>query len=114
MAQIYIKSLRYAKTSFYEVCSTLSPFLGIFSSFKKKISDDSNWMKKSKFVQLNTIDVSEDPVRPELDLEWRKSFGKKIFGLQYNDEILAVVCLAFTNDVPHTRYGQRKKVPVKK
>ena len=82
MAQIYIKSLRYAKTSFYEVCSTLSPFLGIFSSFKKKISDDSNWMKKSKFVQLNTIDVSEDPVRPELDLEWRKSFGKKIFGLQ--------------------------------
>ena len=95
MAQIYIKSLRYAKDSFYGICS-------IFSPFKKKISVDSNCIKKSRFVQLHNIDVSEDPVRPELDLEWRKSFGKKIFGLKHGDEILAVVCLAFTNDVPHT------------
>jgi hypothetical protein len=41
-------------------------------------------------------------VRPQLSLRWRTSFDRKIFGLKQGDEIQAVVCLAFTNDIPHT------------
>ena len=70
--------------------------------FKKKSNTDSRWIDRAKLVELKNIDISEDPVRPELDLKWRNSFDRKIFGLEYNDEIQAVVCLAFTNDVPHS------------
>ena len=35
-------------------------------------------------------------------MEWRTSFDRKIFGLQCEGETLAVVCLAFTNDVPYS------------
>ena len=82
--------------------STVRFFKRTFNWFNKKSNVDSSWLKKSKLVELNDIDVSEDPVRPELDLKWRNSFDRKIFGLQYDDEIQAVICLAFTNDVPHT------------
>ena len=70
--------------------------------FKRTKLTDFSWIKTTKFVQLEDIDVSNDPVRPELDLEWRKSFDRKIFGLESNNKIEAVMCLAFTNDVPHT------------
>ena len=70
--------------------------------FKKKSTAHSNWIDRAKLVELKNIDISEDPVRPEIDLEWRTSFDRKIFGLEYNNEIQAVVCLAFTNDIPHT------------
>ena len=70
--------------------------------FNQKDSINSSWTDRARLVEIHTIDVLEDPVRPELDLEWRKAFGRKIFGLQCEDEILAVVCLAFTNDVPHS------------
>jgi predicted GNAT family acetyltransferase len=70
--------------------------------FKRKSHIDSAWINKARLVELKTIDVSEDPVRPEIDLKWRRSFDRKIFGLKHGKEIRAVVCLAFTNDVPHT------------
>mgnify|MGYP003134506950 CR=1 FL=1 len=60
------------------------------------------FQKKSNFVRLYNIDVSQDPVRPELSLRWRTSFDRQIYGLKQGDEIQAVVCLAFTNDIPHT------------
>ena len=74
----------------------------LFDWFKRTKLADFSWIKTTKFVQLEDIDVSEDPVRPELDLEWRKSFDRKIFGLEHNKKIEAVMCLAFTNDIPHT------------
>lgn len=58
------------------------------------------WTERATFVELEHLDVSEDPVRPELDLRWRTQFDRKMFGLNVNDEIVAVVGLAFTNDVP--------------
>ena len=82
--------------------STVRFFKRTFNWFNKKSNVDSSWIKKSKLVELDHIDVTEDPVRPEIDLKWRKSFGRKIFGLQYSNEVRAVICLAFTNDVPHT------------
>ena len=68
----------------------------------KKTLIDFTWIRKTKFIQLDTIDVSEDPVRPELDVKWRTSFNRKIYGLEYNGNVEAIMCLAFTNAVPHT------------
>ena len=46
--------------------------------------------------------MSEDPVRPELTLGFRITQGRKIFGLKYNDEIEAIVCIALCPEVPFT------------
>lgn len=74
----------------------------VLNWFKKKNFADFSWLKTTSFIELESIDVEDDPVRPELDLAWRKSYDKKIFGLEYKKDIEAVMCLAFTNDVPHT------------
>ena len=83
------------KNFFYKI-------LNIIKSIFKLNFTDFSWIKTAKFIELDNIDVSEDPVRPELDLDWRKSYDRKIYGLEYNNEIEAIMCLAFTNDVPHT------------
>ena len=67
---------------------------------KSKLSDFFKWVKGTELVELDNIDVSEDPVRPELTLGWRITNGRKIFGLKYDDEIEGIMCIAFTNDVP--------------
>ena len=60
------------------------------------------WIKKTELVELDEINPEDDPVRPELDNEFRVSNGRKIFGLKYNNEIEGVVCIAFTNELPAT------------
>jgi len=64
--------------------------------------DFFKWIKKTELVELNEINTDDDPVRPELDNEFRTSRGRKIFGLKYNNEIEGVVCIAFTNELPAT------------
>ena len=64
--------------------------------------DFFKWIKKTELVQLAEINPEDDPVRPELDNEFRISNGRKIFGLKYNNEIEGVVCIAFTNELPAT------------
>ena len=71
----------------------------------KKYSYNFNffkWIKKTELVQLSEINHEDDPVRPELDNQFRVSNGRKIFGLKYNNEIEGVVCIAFTNELPAT------------
>tara|TARA_Y100000591_G_C21576640_1_gene566144 strand:+ start:240 stop:728 length:489 start_codon:yes stop_codon:yes gene_type:complete len=58
------------------------------------------WLNKVELVELDEIDTSEDPVRPELDNWFRHQYGRKVYGLKDNNEIVAVMCFAFTNDVP--------------
>jgi hypothetical protein len=70
--------------------------------FKDNIEDFFKWVKGTELVELDDIDVSEDPVRPELTLGFRIMQGRKIFGLKYNDEIEAIVCVAFCPEVPYT------------
>ena len=49
------------------------------------------------------IDCSEDPVRPELDLAFRQTYGRKIYGLKDEEgDIAAIMCFAFTDEVPKT------------
>ena len=69
--------------------------------FKDKSEEFFRWVKGTELVELDDIDVSEDPVRPELTLGWRISNGRKIFGLRYENEIEGIICIAFTNDIPH-------------
>ncbi|MAD26250.1 MAG: hypothetical protein CMO44_18995 [Verrucomicrobiales bacterium] len=68
--------------------------------WKNKLEDFYKWVKGTELVELDDIDVSEDPVRPELTLGWRITKGRKIFGLKYDNEIEGIICIAFTNDVP--------------
>ena len=59
--------------------------------------------KKPKFelIELPYIDVSEDPVRSELSLEFRQSHGRKIYGINDPEgDIAAVMCFAFTHEIP--------------
>ena len=70
--------------------------------YKKNVDNFFRWVKGTELVELTDIDVTEDPVRPELDLEWRLSSERKIYGLKYEDNIEAIVCVAYTNEVPDT------------
>ena len=70
--------------------------------YKNKVDDFFRWVKGSELVELDNIDVDEDPVRPELTLGFRITHGRKIFGLKYNNEIEAIICVAFCPEVPFT------------
>jgi len=69
---------------------------------KDNINDFFKWVKGTELVELDDIDVAEDPVRPELTLGFRITHGRKIFGLKYNNEIEAIICVALCPEVPHT------------
>ena len=70
--------------------------------FKDKTNDFFRWVNGTELVELDDIDVSEDPVRPELTLGFRITQGRKIFGLKYQDEIEAIVCIALCPEVPYS------------
>ena len=69
---------------------------------KEKFNYFFDWVKGAKLVELDTCDTSEDPIRPELDIKFRTSYGRKIFGVKYNNEICAIMCFGFTNEIPKT------------
>ena len=46
--------------------------------------------------------VSDDPVRPELDLEFRLGTGRTVYALTEDGEYKAAICIAYCNDVPTT------------
>ncbi|WP_440676173.1 hypothetical protein [Candidatus Pelagibacter sp. HIMB1593] len=66
----------------------------------KKIDNFFGWVKGAKLVELKECNVEEDPVRPELDNEFRTGFGRKIYGVEYQGENHAVMCFAYTNEIP--------------
>jgi hypothetical protein len=68
--------------------------------FKKEFKNFFDWIKGAELVSLDQCKTSEDPVRPELDNIFRTSYGRKIYGVKYKDEIHAVMCFAFTNKIP--------------
>ena len=70
--------------------------------WKNKVDDFFKWIKGTELVELDNIDVSEDPVRPELTLGFRITHDRKIFGLRYNNEIEAIICVAFCPEIPYT------------
>ena len=69
---------------------------------KKKNSNFFNWIKGAELVELKKCNIIEDPVRPELSNEFRRSYGRKIFGVKYKKEICAIMCFGYTNEIPKT------------
>ena len=77
----------------------------LMDRFDKLQSYTKKKIKESKYqlVELPYIDCKEDPVRPELNLAFRQAYGRKIFGLKDDEgEIAAIMCFAFTDEVPKT------------
>ena len=66
----------------------------------KNINELFGWVKGAELVELKKCNTSEDPVRPELDNDFRTSYGRKIFGVKYKKEIYAIMCFAYTNKIP--------------
>ena len=71
-------------------------------NIKKNVKNFFGWIKGAELIELKECDISRDPVRPELDNVFRTSYGRKIYGVKYKDEIHAVMCFAFTNKIPKT------------
>ena len=67
---------------------------------KDKIENFFDWIKGAELVELKSCNVNEDPVRPELDIKFRTSYGRKIFGVKYKKEICAIMCFGYTNEIP--------------
>ena len=72
------------------------------NEIKKNVKNFFGWIKGAELIELKECDISRDPVRPELDNDFRTSYGRKIYGVKYKDEIHAVMCFAFTNKIPKT------------
>ena len=66
----------------------------------KNIGSLFEWIKGAELVELKNCNIEEDPVRPELDIVFRRSYGRKIYGVKYKGEIHAVMCFAYTNEIP--------------
>ena len=66
----------------------------------KNIGNFFDWIKGAELVELKECNTKEDPVRPELDNAFRRRYGRKIFGVRYKGEIHAVMCFAYTNEIP--------------
>ena len=66
----------------------------------KNIEDLFGWIKGAELVELKECNTAEDPVRPELNNSFRTSYGRKIYGVKYKGEIYAVMCFAYTNEIP--------------
>ena len=69
---------------------------------KKNVKNFFIWVRGAELIELKECETSRDPVRPELDNDFRTSYGRKIYGVKYNNEIHAVMCFAFTNKIPKT------------
>ena len=68
----------------------------------KNIDSFFEWVKGAELVELKECNTNEDPVRPELNNEFRTGYGRKIFGVKYKGEIHAVMCFAYTNELPNS------------
>ncbi len=66
----------------------------------KNIDNFFSWIKGANLIELKECNPKEDPVRPELDNNFRTGFGRKIYGVEYKGEIYAVMCFAYTNKIP--------------
>ena len=57
-------------------------------------------LKKKELIELKECNIDEDPVRPELDNNFRTSYGRKIYGVKHKKEICAIMCFGYTNEIP--------------
>ena len=68
----------------------------------KNIDNLFEWVKGAELVELKKCNPSEDPVRPELDNNFRTGYGRRIYGVRYKGDIHAIMCFAYTNKIPRS------------
>ena len=51
----------------------------------KNLDNFFEWVKGAELVELRKCITDEDPVRPELNNDFRTGFGRKIFGVKYKN-----------------------------
>lgn len=44
--------------------------------------------------------IKDDPVRPHIKASWRTLPGREVYGLYYEGNLRAVICVAYTDEVP--------------
>ena len=66
----------------------------------RNIDNLFEWIKGAELIELKKCNTQEDPIRPELDNNFRTNYGRKIYGVQYKNDIHAVMCFAYTNKIP--------------
>ena len=59
-------------------------------------------MKLSLLDEKDAFIVKEDPVRPELDYEFRSKNGREVYVLKTDGNIDAVLCVGYTDQIPTT------------
>ena len=59
----------------------------------RRVDYDEDW--PWLLTQGKQMSIADDPVRPELSLEFRNSHGREIYSTSY-----AIVCVAYCNDIP--------------
>ena len=69
-------------------------------TLNKNINNLFEWVKGAELLELKECNPSEDPVRPELDNDFRTGYGRKIYGVKYKGDIHAIMCFAYTNKIP--------------
>ena len=72
------------------------------TDLNKNLRNLFEWVKGAEIIELKECKTEKDPIRPQLDNEFRTSYGRKIYGARYKNEIHAVMCVAFTNQIPKT------------
>jgi hypothetical protein len=55
-----------------------------------------------KKLSLDVVEniIKDDPVRPHIKAGWRVSPGREVYGLYNRDNVRAVICVAYTDEVP--------------
>ncbi len=69
---------------------------------KEKFGNFFDWIKGAELLELKSFNPEEDPIRPELNNDFRTSYGRKIYGVKYKKEICAIMWFGFTNEIPKT------------
>ena len=67
---------------------------------KEKFENFFDWIKEAELIELRSCNYEEDQIRPELNNDFRTSYGRKIYGVKYKNEICAIMCFGFTNEIP--------------
>ena len=49
---------------------------------KKNVKNFFIWVRGAELIELKECETSRDPVRPELDNDFRTSYGRKIYGVK--------------------------------
>tara|TARA_B100000282_G_scaffold105465_1_gene74711 strand:- start:1032 stop:1457 length:426 start_codon:yes stop_codon:yes gene_type:complete len=51
--------------------------------------------------------LPQDPVRPHIKSDWRTKYGREVYVLESNNEIQAVLCIAYTDEVPKSELDMK-------